>query len=48
MFWVTTPRHRPASSNAASARCAGLGTAPAAKNSRRISHDSARTSGSLT
>ena len=48
MFWVTTPGLTPASSNRANAWCAGLGATGWAKNSRRISQDRARTSGSVT
>jgi len=48
MFWVITPAPRPARSNAASARWAGLGSAAPARNSRRIAHAFARTSADPT
>ena len=48
MFWVTTPTLRPAASIAAIARWPAFGRAPAAKNSRRIAQDRARTSADST
>ncbi len=48
MFCVTTPRQRPAASSRANASWAGLGANGAAKNSRRISQERARTSAEST